>query len=55
MDVVDNDQDGDIDILLGLMVFEVILFIGILDSWMKNGLGWVYLENLINKQNLFNI
>lgn len=49
MDVADNDQDGDTDILLGSMAFEVIPPTGILDSWMKNGLGWVYLENLTNK------
>ena len=46
MDIADNDQDGDVDLLLGSMAFEVLPPTGILKKWINNGLGWVYWENL---------
>lgn len=45
MDSKDWDQDGDQDILLGSLAFEVIPDNGEVDFWVKNGLGWVVLNN----------
>lgn len=46
MDHADNDQDGDLDLIIGSMAFEVVPPTGILQNWINNGLGWLYLENL---------
>ncbi|MEO0727760.1 MAG: VCBS repeat-containing protein [Bacteroidota bacterium] len=46
MDIADNDRDGDLDVLLGSMAFEVIPPSDLLKQWINNGLGWLYLENL---------
>lgn len=49
MDIADNDRDGDLDVLLGSMAFEVIPPSDLLKQWVDNGLGWLYLENLNQK------
>ncbi len=49
MDVADNDRDGDYDLLIGSMAFEVVPPVGLLEQWINNGLGWVYFENLTKK------
>jgi hypothetical protein len=49
MDTHDWDHDGDQDVLLGSLAFEVVPPNGELDNWVKNGLGWMLLENLVKK------
>ena len=49
MDVADNDRDGDLDVLIGSMAFEVVPPSDLLNQWINNGLGWVYFENLTEK------
>lgn len=45
MDAKDKDGDGDIDLILGSLTFEVIPDLGYMDKWIKNGLPFVILEN----------
>lgn len=45
MDAGDIDQDGDEDLLLGSLAFEVIPRTGILQDWIKDGIPFVVLEN----------
>jgi hypothetical protein len=45
MDTGDLDQDGDIDIALGSLAFEVIPDNGEVEAWVKNGLPFMILEN----------
>jgi len=45
MDSGDLDKDGDIDLLLGSLTFEVIPKIGLVEKWVQNGIPFVYLEN----------
>ncbi len=46
MDHADQDGDGDIDLVLGSLAFEVIPDNGQLAGWVQNGLGYLILENL---------
>lgn len=46
MDVADGDADGDQDVVIGSLAFEVVPPRGEIAGWVKNGLGWLYLENL---------
>lgn len=46
MDMKDFDNDGDQDLLLGALAFEITPPNKILNQWITNGLGWMYLENL---------
>ena len=45
MDAGDSDQDGDIDLVLGALAFEVIPKIGLVEHWTEKGLPFVVLEN----------
>ena len=45
MDHEDYDQDGDEDLILGSLAFEVIGNDTLIDHWMKQGLPFVLLEN----------
>lgn len=47
MDSGDLDQDGDIDLALGSLVFEVVPEMGLVDQWTEQGLPFVVLENTI--------
>jgi hypothetical protein len=48
MDVADYDTDGDLDIIIGALAFEVIpANTGMVDKWVKNGIPFVVLENTI--------
>ncbi len=46
MDCADMDSDGDLDLVLGSLAFEVIPDQGEVDAWVANGIGYVILENL---------
>ena len=46
MDSGDLDKDGDLDILLGALTFEVIPDLGLVDQWVEKGIPFVLLENL---------
>ncbi len=48
MDSGDPDQDGDIDLLLGAMTFEVVPPVGLIEKWVAGGLPFVFLENQTN-------
>jgi hypothetical protein len=51
MDVGDLEGDGDLDIALGSLTFEVTPDRGEIDRWLKNKLPFLVLENtLINKK-----
>ena len=45
MDAKDKDADGDIDLILGSLVFETIPDNGQVKQWIDNGLPFVILEN----------
>lgn len=45
LDAGDVDQDGDLDLLLGSLAFEVVPDRGQVKGWVDNGLGWMVLEN----------
>ena len=45
MDAGDPDQDGDIDLALGSLAFEVVPDKGEVDRWIQNGLPFLILEN----------
>ncbi|MBK8566531.1 MAG: VCBS repeat-containing protein [Saprospiraceae bacterium] len=45
MDAGDFDTDGDLDLVLGSMAFEVVPDGGEVDKWVKNGIPFVVLEN----------
>ncbi|MCB0628380.1 MAG: FG-GAP-like repeat-containing protein [Saprospiraceae bacterium] len=45
MDAGDVDQDGDTDLILGSLAFEVIPPTGILDQWVKKGMPFIILKN----------
>jgi hypothetical protein len=45
MDAGDPDQDGDIDLALGSLAFEVVPDRGEIERWVQNGLPFLILEN----------
>jgi hypothetical protein len=45
MDAADYDSDGDIDLILGSLAFEVIPKLGFVDQWLKDGIPFLVLEN----------
>ncbi|NRB52962.1 MAG: VCBS repeat-containing protein [Saprospiraceae bacterium] len=45
MDAGDPDQDGDIDLLLGSLAFEVVPPSPLLQKWVDNGIPFILLEN----------
>lgn len=47
MDVADYDKDGDEDIILGSLAFEVIPANGLVDKWVNAGIPFVVLKNKI--------
>jgi hypothetical protein len=47
MDAGDPDGDGDLDLLLGALTFEVIPKLGLIDRWSNNGIPFIFLENTI--------
>lgn len=49
MDSGDLDKDGDTDLLLGSLTFEVVPAMGLVDKWVKAGIPFVLLENQLNE------
>lgn len=49
MDDGDFDNDGDIDLAIGSLAFEVLPATGIVKQWTKDGIPFILLENNINK------
>ncbi|MEO0470681.1 MAG: VCBS repeat-containing protein [Bacteroidota bacterium] len=47
MDAADWDQDGDMDLVLGSLAFEVVPKSNHVEKWVKNGLAFLVLENQI--------
>ncbi len=47
MDAGDVDQDGDVDIVLGSLSFEVVPPNGLLAQWVERGVPFVVLENTV--------
>lgn len=47
MDAGDVDQDGDVDIILGSLSFEVVPPSGLLEQWVERGVPFVLLENTL--------
>ena len=47
MDAGDVDQDGDVDIVLGSLSFEVVPPNGLLEQWVERGVPFVVLENTV--------
>jgi hypothetical protein len=45
MDSADMDEDGDVDLILGSLAFEVIPKMGLVEEWVKRGVPYVILEN----------
>ena len=45
MDAGDVDLDGDLDIILGSLAFEVVPPVGLLDKWVEAAVPFVVLEN----------
>lgn len=45
MEAGDVDLDGDLDLLLGSLAFEIVLSNPLLQQWIKNGIPFVALEN----------
>lgn len=48
MDTKDKDNDGDVDIVLGSLAFEVVPKSPLLDQWVSEGIPYLVLENLSN-------
>ena len=49
MDAGDIDQDGDLDILIGSLAFEVIPDGGLVEKWTNSGVPFIILENQLNE------
>jgi len=47
LDANDKDGDGDVDLILGALTFEVIPDLGYTDRWIEKGLPFIVLENLV--------
>lgn len=45
MDAADYDQDGDEDLVLGSLAFEVIPKMGLVEQWVRDGIPYILLEN----------
>ncbi|MBX2826758.1 MAG: VCBS repeat-containing protein [Flavobacteriaceae bacterium] len=45
MDASDYDKDGDLDLILGSLAFEVVPKMGYIEQWVKDGIPFVILEN----------
>lgn len=45
MDASDYDNDGDVDLILGSLAFEVVPKLGYVEKWMQEGIPFVVLEN----------
>jgi hypothetical protein len=45
MDAGDPDQDGDTDLILGSLTFEVVPQMGLVDKWVEGGLPFILLQN----------
>ena len=50
MDSGDPDQDGDSDLILGSLAFEVPQHPNLVNQWVKNGLPFLLLKNQTKKQ-----
>lgn len=47
MDVGDLDQDGDLDLVLGSLAFEIVPPNPLLQQWIKQGIPFIVLENTL--------
>ena len=45
MDAADYDKDGDTDLILGSLAFEVIPKLGYVEQWIKDGIPFIILKN----------
>jgi FG-GAP-like repeat len=50
METGDPDQDGDIDIVLGSMLFEAPGFEGMVERWKADGVPFIWLENQLKSK-----
>ena len=48
MDSSDYDQDGDIDLILGSLAFEVVPKLGFEKQWIEKGIPFIVLENTLH-------
>ncbi|MFT4669170.1 MAG: hypothetical protein ACI9HJ_000742 [Ulvibacter sp.] len=53
MDASDYDKDGDIDLVLGSLAFEVVPKLGFVEKWMEDGIPFIVLENTFRQEMLF--
>ena len=47
MDVGDYDSDGDTDLIMGSLAFEVIPDNGLVKKWVEKGIPFIVLENTL--------
>lgn len=47
MDTGDLDQDGDLDLILGSLAFEIVPPNHLLQQWVQEGIGFIIMENTI--------
>ncbi|PQB03454.1 FG-GAP repeat domain-containing protein [Aureitalea marina] len=45
MDAADYDQDGDLDLVLGSLAFEVVPKLGYVEKWVEKGIPFIVLKN----------
>ena len=48
MDASDYDKDGDVDLVLGSLAFEVVPKMGYVEKWIEEGIPFVVLQNTQN-------
>jgi len=46
MDAGDPDKDGDLDLILGSLAFEIVPPNPLLNQWVQEGIGFILLENI---------
>ncbi|MGB6037305.1 MAG: hypothetical protein WBG42_13615, partial [Cryomorphaceae bacterium] len=49
MDAGDYDLDGDLDLVLGSLTFEVVPAMGLVDRWVSEQIPFIVLENQLKQ------